>query len=321
MNGVLPAEIESLSHRTDDVLLLAASWEERCLGLARKLEGYRAQTVIVTEYDGASERRREHLAELRRLLARVGEVVVVQARHSDPLENVRRTIELVRSRVVGRVPRVSLDMTTFTRKHLLQLLHGLDSSNLLADCSMFHTESEDYDTRDDEPVSRGISDVKAIETFFGRNRPSQDSLLVLFLGYEGRRALALWEHVEPNATLAVIPEPPYRAEWLGRTQAMNQYLLSCLPEDRVLKAAAMIPAQTEQLLCKLAEGELYPISQYNYRIGPLGPKPQVLGLYRFWRRYRGQVSIMYAAPVRYREEYRGFRPGKTWLIDHSGLWN
>jgi hypothetical protein len=221
---------------------------------------------------------------------------------------------------VSARPRLSIDITTFTRKHLLQLLHGLDLQGLLQRCRFFFTESDDYDTRDDEPVAQGITNVRAIETFAGRNQPSRDSLLVLFLGYEGRRALALWEHLEPNVTLVVIPDPPYRPEWHGRTEAMNQYLLSCLAESRLLRASAMEPADTEALLARLASSDEFSLARFNYRLAPVGPKPQVLGLYRFWRTHRGRVTVMYAAPVRYREEHPIFPPGRSWFVDDSSDW-
>jgi hypothetical protein len=314
-----PTEIAEFGPDEDDALLLAASWEERCLGLVRRFRDYHVSQVIVTEYDGPSERRALHLTELRDRLAAVGRVSVIPALHRDPLGNVRDTLALL-STTVGSSPRLSIDITTFTRKHLLQLLHGLDLGGLLQHCRFFFTESDDYDTRDDEPVAQGITDVRAIETFAGCNRPSRDSLLVLFLGYEGRRALALWEHLEPNVTLVVIPDPPYRPEWEGRTEAMNQYLLSCLAEDRVLRASAMEPTDTEGLLNRLVTSTEFGLHRFNYRVAPVGPKPQVIGLYRFWRRRRGSITVMYAAPVRYREEYPIFSPGRSWLVDSSMGW-
>jgi hypothetical protein len=319
MISMMPTEIIQFGPDEDDALLLAASWEERCLGLARRLRGYRAKQVIVTEYDGTSARRAIYLKELRERLDVVGSVSVIQALHRDPLGNVRDTLAMLGARV-GRGLRLSIDITTFTRKHLLQLLHGLDTTGLLERCRFFFTESDDYDTRDDEPVAQGITNVRAIETFAGRNHPSRDSLLVLFLGYEGRRALALWEHLEPNATLVVIPDPPYRPEWQGRTEAMNQYLLSCLAADRVLRVSAMNPSDTEALLDGLVTSDEFSLDRFNYRLAPIGPKPQLIGLYRFWRRHRGSVTVMYAAPVRYREEHPGFPPGRSWFVDTSENW-
>src|SRR5215208_934704 len=230
----------------DDALILAASWEERCLGVARKLRGDAARTIILNVYDGPSALRERHIGMLVDVLKSKGELHMVPAVHSYPIESVRQTVELVRSTAGNRTPRVTIDMSTFTKKHILQLLQGLDLAGMLEDCRFVYTEPEDYHTADDEPISQGISSVKAIETFAGYNTPSRDSLLILFLGYEGRRALALWEHLEPNITLAVIPDPPYKPEWFERTENQNHYLLSCLRKDQVFKTHSLIPQASEQ---------------------------------------------------------------------------
>lgn len=310
----------SNSEGPDDALILAASWEERCLGVAERLRNYSAQKVIITIYDGPSALRKKHIAILEDVLTSKGEVHQVPALHSYPIESVRKTVALVRSTVGDRTPRLTIDMSTFTKKHLLQLLQGLDLAGMLGDCRFLYTEPQDYHTADDEPIAQGISSVKAIETFAGYNTPSRDSLLVLFLGYEGRRALALWEHLEPNITLAVIPDPPYKPEWFERTETQNHYLLSCLRKDQVYKTHSLVPQDSEQFLNDLIEDPELGSHRYNYRIAPLGTKSQTLGIYRFWRRHRGHVTLMYARPFRYREENATFPFGRTWLIDQSKTW-
>lgn len=219
-----------------------------------------------------------------------------------------------------RQPRISIDISTFTRKHLLQLLQGLDLAGMLNTCQFFHTEPTDYHTYDDEPIAQGISSIKAIETFAGHNNPSCDSVLVLFLGYEGRRAQALWEYLEPNITFAVVPHPPYKTEWQHRTETQNRYLLSCLDKERVLTSHSLKPPDTERLLSNLIYSEQYSATRYNYLIAPFGTKAQVLGVYRFWRRHLGLATVMYASPVRYKEEQATYPFGRTWLLDSSIWW-
>jgi hypothetical protein len=191
---------------------------------------------------------------------------------------------------------------------------------MLGAAKLYYTEPADYHTQDDEPISQGVSSVRAVETFSGRNTPSNDSLLVLFLGYEGRRALALWEHLEPNVTLAVIADPPYRREWQDRVETQNRYLLSCLPREQVFKSHSLDPEDSERLLGRLISEPQYSIDKYKYTVAPLGTKPQTLGLYRFWRKNRGLVTVMYASPVRYREERATFSAGRTWLMERCEEW-
>lgn len=320
----IPLEVTKIypinSEEPDDALILAASWEERCLGLPRLLNSYRSKKIILSIYDGPSRLRQKNIEELRAILPNVGTLCEIDAQHANPLPNIRETIKIIREVSETPSPRLSIDISTFTRKHLLQLLQGLDHAKMLETSNLYYTEPLDYHTPDDEPVSQGISSVKAIETFAGQNNPSRDSLLILFLSYEGRRALALWEHLEPNITLAVIADPPYRENWRNRTETQNRYLLSCLPQDRIFKTHSLCSTATEQFLTQLMRGELYNIDKYNYRIAPMGTRAQTLGVYRFWRKHLGLPTLVYASPVRYREERATFSPGRTWLLDTPGLW-
>ena len=304
----------------DDFLILAASWEQRCLGLPQKLTDYECGQVLMTIYDGHSKKREENIKKLRKILPKCGRLSELEAMHSSPIQNVRETIEFIRNARLKRTPRISLDASSFTRKHLLQLLQGLELAKLLGECHIYHTEPQDYHTQDNESMSEGVSSIKAIETFGGEIRPSRDSVLILFLGFEGRRALAFLENLEPNRTLAVIPDPPYRDEWKGRTEAQHRYLLSCIPASALFRSHSLLPSSTEELLQKISNDPEFSPAKYNFFVGPMGTKAQLVGLYRYWRRNRGVLTVVYASPVRYKEERADFPPGRTWLIDRTQEW-
>jgi hypothetical protein len=319
-----PTEIVNLGtmdiNQKDDVLILSASWETRCKGLVSRLGNYNCSIAIVSIYDTFNEQRSANVIEIEKMLSPLTKIVKINANHVNPLPNVREIIDCIKLNCNSSSPRLSIDISSFTRKHLLQLLHGIDRSCLLKNTRFFYTEQIDYNTNDDEPISRGIDCVSAPQTFIGYNRSSLDSLLIAFLGYQGRRTLALWELLNPNITIAVIADPPYRPEWVGRTETQNRYLLSCIPKNRHFSSDALIPAESEKLLTKLYFSKDFSGTTYNYRISPLGTKPQTLGIYRFWRKYPKHFTIMYAAPTKYRHEQSNIPFGRTWLIDHSSTW-
>jgi hypothetical protein len=304
----------------DDVLIIAASWEQRCLGLPRKMRNDSCRHVLMSIYDGESQKREQNVKQLRELLPKIGEVTELDAKHGSPIENVRKTIEFIRNLRLNRMPRITLDVSSFTRKHLLQLLQGLELAGFLGNCNLYHTEALDYHTQDNDSMSEGVSSVKAIETFGGEIRPSRDSLLILFLGYEGRRALASLENLEPNRTIAVIPDPPSRDDWKGRAEAQHHYLLSCLPAGVRFKSHALLPSSSEELLQEISRNPAFSPAKYNYFVSPMGTKAQLVGLYRYWRRHPGELTVVYASPGRYREERADFGPGPTRLIDQTRDW-
>jgi hypothetical protein len=304
----------------DDALILSASWEDRCLGMPRRSFSYRCKAVYMTVYEGKNDLRERNLRELEPLLRRFGPLEPMPATRRDPLASVRRLIERLRTAAPDGRPKISIEISTFTRKHLLLLLNGLDHAGLLRNCQLYYTEPLDYQTHEDEAAASGISAIETIQTLSGSNRPSKNSLLVMFLGFEGRRALALWEHLEPHSTIAIIPDPAYHSEWRGRTELQNRYLLSCIPAPNVYYSDARRPSDSENLLDRLIAEPKFNPDAYDYWIATLGTRPQLIGAYRFWRRRLGLANIVYAAPVRYRPEYRTIAAGRSWLIDNTAAW-
>ena len=321
---VLPITIEEIptieKDIADDFFILAASWEQRCLGAAQRFGQYKCTTVAMIEYDGVNVQREENIKTLTPLLEKVGQLEPIMAEHDVPILNVRKIVSMIQSQTHGRMPRLTIDISTFTRKHLLQLIQGLDMASLLGNCQFLYTEPQDYPTEDNEPISHGISSVEAVPTLTGVNYASQDTVLVLFLGYEGRRALALYEHLEPNITIAIIPRPPYHPQWIGRTEAQNKFLLSSIPRENVYYTHSLNPTDTETFLTNLVKGERLNAATYNFMIAPMGTKAQTLGIYRFWRKNSQLATIMYASPVGYKEKKHPYAPGRTWLVDHTREW-
>src|SRR5215217_771886 len=93
----------------DAALLVPASWEDRCTGVAERLHpDYKAERVLVTVYDGISARREKNIRRLKRLLAKVGPVDEIPALHANPITNVRDTIHIFRSLGVKRDFRITI---------------------------------------------------------------------------------------------------------------------------------------------------------------------------------------------------------------------
>ena len=321
----IPVEVSAFQavdpESADDALILAASWEDRCLGLPRRSFSYRCKTVYMTVYEGQNDLREKNIRELEPLLRGFGKLERMPAMRQDPLGSVRSLIERLQALTPNREPKISIEISTFTRKHLLLILNGLDHAGLLGNCRLYYTEPLDYQTHEDEAAATGISAVETIQTLSGSNRPSKNSLLIMFLGFEGRRALALWEHLEPHLTIAVIPDPPYHLDWIGRTELQNRYLLSCIPPANVYHSDALRPTDSEELLERLIADPQFSPEVFDYWIAPLGTRPQMIGTYKFWRERVGFANIVYASPVRYRPEYRTIAAGRSWLIENTASWH
>src|SRR5438128_2672326 len=109
MTDDLPIELSEVptfcSGMEDDVLILAASWEERCLSLPRLLASYRCKRILMSIYDGPSQLRQKNIEVLEEILPKFGELKKIDARHANPLPNVRDTIANIRELCEEAQPR------------------------------------------------------------------------------------------------------------------------------------------------------------------------------------------------------------------------
>ena len=134
----------------------------------------------------------------------------------------------------------------------------------------------------------------------------------MFLGYEGDRALAVYEHTQPMRTTLVIPDPPYRPDWEGRTERLNRDLLAIVGEPAVRRVDALEPEKTAAMLGEVlgTEGR----DDYARIVTPLGPKPQTLGIYEYIRGSVDPPAVVYAGPLRHNHAFFSVGLGATWIL-------
>lgn len=137
---------------------------------------------------------------------------------------------------------------------------------------------------------------------------------MMLLGYEGDRALAVYEHIQPMKTTLAVPDPPYQPSWTGRTEQFNRDLLSLVDEQAVRKIDALDPdATTETLIDILGESKSRR-DDFARIICPLGTKPQTLGVYNYIRESDDPPAIVYAGPLRHNHAFFFRGLGKTWIL-------
>ena len=177
---------------------------------------------------------------------------------------------------------------------------------------IFYSEPEDYITDLYLPMSTGIRQINTIPGFVGTQPLTKPALLVIFLGYEGDRAISLFENLDPNEVIVVIPNPPYHIEWKGRTEEMNRHLIELIGEDRIEYANSRNPFIIASELEKIIEN--YDLNDWHLCIAPLGTKPQTVGIYLFWQKHKGECSLIYAQPLKHNKHFYSKGIGKTWSL-------
>ncbi len=211
---------------------------------------------------------------------------------------------------------IVLDISVFTKRHLLMMLRWLDDEGFWEKLCVVYSTPEDYDVSQFIPLSFGISSFQQIPGFSACPDLSRPVHLVLFLGYEGDRVLATYEHVQPMQTTLVIPHPPYQPSWAGRTERFNADLLGLIGDKATVKVDAIDPEATRQALEHIL-GEQDKRSLHAKVVCPLGTKPQTLGIYAYVRECVDPPAIVYAGPLRHNHDFFSHGIGTTWILKNA----
>ena len=302
--------------QADHAFICCASFERRCRGVIDRFAGYRAECAYVFKYDEPSAKREENLDRMRQVLRSIAhQYDEIETMHQEPLPAVREILRrILGSGVPAEDLTLTLDITTFTKGHLLLLLRGLELSNLLPRTRLLYTEPGEYVAELDRPLSFGLRQISVIPSFTGSYDASKDLLLVLFLGYEEDRAMGLWQNIEPHDTILVLPRPPYHPEWDLVGEEINSALIAAVGEGHLRYAHSRDPAQVALTLEAIFGEKEHSPEQFNYFVCPLGTKPQTVGIYRFFRDHPFAATLVYAAPLRHNEAYFSKGVGRTWVL-------
>ena len=252
---------------------------------------------------------------MKEMFESAGNVKILAAKEADPLASVAKLVDHIRGLSLDpRKAVVTLDMSTFTKRHMLLLLRGLEELGLGDSLRVLYTEPGDYVTDLYLPMSYGLKRIDPIPGFVNVQSLRKPMLLVIFLGYEGNRAKALLENLDPNETLLIVPKPAYHKEWEGRTEYMNRDLIALLGEQNIKYAHSQDPLKVEEQISEIFQNSDYRLDKWNCCIAPLGTKPQTLGLFLYWRTNPGQFSIIYAQPLKHNQSFYSQGVGRTWLL-------
>jgi hypothetical protein len=211
-------------------------------------------------------------------------------------------------------PFITVDISGFTKIYLLELLNYLVTEKNLGMPRLLHTTQKYLPTK----LTRGTEQITTIPNFFGNPSMDKETVLVLFLGFEPERSLAIWKHYNSARTVALITNPPRdgNPDYLKYARQNNAELLSQSTVE-----VMDVPADNPHAVMTVLDGIYGDIKdKYNMVIGPFGTKPQVVGVFLFCQEHR-KVQVIYSFPSTYTRSYLRRQPGVTMLLPvspHSG---
>lgn len=194
------AELAQRVDSTVDVFICSASFEERCLSIARSLDRDRIGHVVIFRNQRFMSTVEENATRLQERFAGKESVLVVDS--GDPVLTTKNIVAAIaQCRELG-AKRILIDITTFTHETLLILFRvcdaAFDSSCVV---EFLYATAKEYSIGDPPGakwLSKGIREVRSVMGYPGGFVPSRGTHLIVLAGFEAYRALSLVRELEPS---------------------------------------------------------------------------------------------------------------------------
>ena len=313
-----PIEIEYLTklneYGPDDLFVCCASFEDRCgSSVSRMGVDFRTKFAVIFLIEEPLYKKQVE-TNLFRLQSELGKrategIFVIKCRRDDPIEGIaqlRNIWEQCKPRDSDE-PFITVDISGFTKIYLFELLHYLVVELNLGVPRLLHTTQTYLPTK----LTRGVQQITTINNFFGSMSYEKQTILILLLGFEPDRSLAVWKQFNPSRTIALITNPPRygNLDYLKYARENNSDLLS-QPHIEVRDVPADSPYAVKSVLESIYNDTR---GSFNMVIGPFGTKPQVVGVFLFCLEHP-KVQVVYSFPVNYTRSYLKRKPGPTLLL-------
>ncbi len=313
-----PIEVERLTrlneYGPDDLFICCASFEDRCISSASRMGAdFRTRFAITFVIEEVLYKQQvdTNLFRLQsELRKRTSEgIFVISCQRQDPLGGISQLKDIwgqCKPRN-SEEPFITIDISGFTKIYLLELLHYLVIDLNLGIPRILHTAQTYLPTK----LTRGVEQITTIPNFFGSPSLEKQTILILLLGFEPERSLAVWKHFNPSKTIALITNPPRygNLDYLKYAQGNNSYLLS-QPSVEVRNVPADNPYAVKNILESIYTETR---ESFNMVIGPFGTKSQTVGVFLFCLEHP-KAQVVYSFPVKYTRSYLQRKPGPTLLL-------
>ena len=300
------------------LLLTCSSHEARCRGLFLHMEDWRPAYAIIFHYDDDNPKREQHHRQMEQdLRSRDIKPLSLPFTESSAVKSLHDNMDALKEVLVSNpeLP-IVFDISVFTKRHLLMMLRWLDDENRWDRLWIVYSEPDDYDVSKYVPLSFGLSSLQQIPGFAACPDLSRPVHLALFLGYEGDRALAVYEHLQPMQTTLAVPYPPFQPSWEGRTEKFNADLIGLVGGETTEKVDAIDPDNVHAALTRIF-GPEDKRGTCARIVCPLGTKPQTVGIYSYLRSCVDVPAIVYASPLRHNHECFSHGVGHTWILKQA----
>jgi hypothetical protein len=245
------------------------------------LKGDICKHFILFRFSETNERREKLIGEIEQILPITKDVRryhQFNVEHGKSLESVLKLHDwLNTNKMLSNGLTVSIDISTFTKDLLLNLMFYLSRFSNIERLRVFYTMPGRYASSEEGWLSFGIKSVHLAPMCWNEWSPVKDNLLVVLLGFEEMRAWSLLDKFSADLNWLFVTKPGSRPEWDTYCEKYNEKLLKEIcPKGEI---PALDPFKVAETLSSFITQEL--CENYNVFLCPLGTKPQLIGTFYF----------------------------------------
>jgi len=186
-----------------DLLIVSASYEERCLSLVKNLPYNKVKHSVIFYLQDYMKYLSDNLSYLRGMLSEKNiSNEAIELFHDKSLESYDRiVVYLDKLFTDGLIQNVIIDTTTFTHEMILILLMLFKQKYTQVSVVFAYSNAKDYGHGSKRSshkwLSKGIGDIRSILGYPGDLLPTRQTHLIIVVGYEYDRALSIISEMEP----------------------------------------------------------------------------------------------------------------------------
>jgi hypothetical protein len=310
-----------------DFFICCSSFEERCVRsseICKSKNIFNINTSLIFNYRETDPAGKKifYLKKIEKNLKKISKNVIIFDSDSVslPSEGLKKFIKFLKDNNIDcSSKKIAIDISVFTKPYFFLLLKILKEQYNNYEFIIIYTEPEEYKHREKNRneiiLTEGLDRVETIPGFFGSSIRTKD-VLIVSLGYEGKRALQVFRTVNPETTYAINGFPSYQPGWHNVSMEANlRFLYESRSYEHYFYAPADDPFYTKLVLLKIIK-EIKRINKnLNIIISPLGTKPQAFGALLLTFKVPN-VKIIYPFPSTYSPDYSyKYGPTKLFKID------
>lgn len=192
------SDLDTLDIETVDVFISFCGFEKRCLSVIKNISQNKVKEALIFINKEKSTESKSNLVEFQSILQ--DKICIKEIDFFNPIELTDTMVQAVMKIDINS--HVLVDITSFTHEALLIFIAILNKyvkkaqiCYIYSNASIYASELENSSER---WLSRGIREVRSVLGYAGDLKPSQETVLIMMVGYECERAWQVIDTLSPE---------------------------------------------------------------------------------------------------------------------------